>query len=183
MSTCVSNHVPGMSQHKGQTINRFGLDQTGTINYQFNQQGFRAPVNFNFVPDYAFFGCSLVFGVGVQYDCAFPTMFAQSHNYGLAGEYNNDDIFLIIENYLNSNVYNSLTKKFVCWADRNTENIDNYSNQLSQQGFIQLFCGDTMPYKNCFAMLSNIDVDASHTHMGTNTHLTIYKLLCSLFNR
>ena len=183
MPTGVSNHVPGMSQHKGQIINRFGLDQTGTINYQFNQQGFRAPVDFDFAPDYAFFGCSLVFGVGVQHEYAFPTMFNRSHNYGLAGNYNNDDIFLIIKNYLNSDSYISLTKKFVCWTNRNAENIDSYSNQLSQEGFIQLFCGDTMPYKNCFSVLPNIDVDASCTHMGIKTHLTTYKLLCSLFNQ
>lgn len=183
MSTWVTNHVPGMIQCLGQTVNQFGLDQTGTIDYQFNQQGFRAPVDFDFVPDYVFFGCSLVFGIGVQHDYIFPTMFNRSHNYGLAGNYNNDDVFLIIKNYLNSDLYNNLTKKFVCWTDRNIENIDSYSNQLSQQGFIQLFCGDTMPYKNCFKLLPNIDVGISHTHMGTKTHMIIYKLLCSLFNQ
>ena len=73
MPTRVTNHVYGMIQHKGQTINQFGLDQTGTINYQFNQQGFRAPIDFDFIPNYAFFGCSLVFGIGVSREYTFPS--------------------------------------------------------------------------------------------------------------
>jgi hypothetical protein len=183
MSTWVINHVPGMIQYQGQTINSFGLDRTETIDYQFNKQGFRSTVDFDFVPDYAFFGCSLVFGIGVPYKSIFPNMFDQSHNYGIAGNYNNNDIFLIIENYLNSSAYSNSAKKFVCWNNRNIESLDHYSQILSEQGFIQIFCGDKMPYKNCFSAFPDVDFDASGTHMGVKTHLITYKLLCNLFNR
>jgi hypothetical protein len=183
MSTWVVNHVPEMLLYQGQTINKFGLDRTGTVDYQFNKQGFRSHVDFNFVPDYAFFGCSLVFGIGVPYNSIFPNMFDRVHNYGIAGNYNNDDIFSIIKNYLNSLAYNDLTKKFVYWTDRNTESLDRYSKQLSDQGFIQAFCGDKTPYKNCFAGFPAVDADVSKTHMGAKTHLGTYKLLCNLFNQ
>lgn len=183
MPTWVINHVPGMLQHRGQTVKQFGLDQTGTIDYQFNQQGFRSPVDFDFVPDYAFFGCSSVFGIGVAHDHIFPSMFPRSHNYGLAGKYDNDDAFLIIDNYLHSSAFSNSTKKFVYWTDRNTESLDLYSKKLSELGFVQSFCGPKMPYNNCFSGVPNVDTDVSLTHMGVNTHLITYKLLCNLFKR
>jgi hypothetical protein len=183
MLNWVTNHVPGMIQHIGQTIDQFGKDNTGIIKYQFNQQGFRSPMDFNFVPEYVFFGNSLVFGIGVAYEYTFPGMFNLSHNYGLAGSYNNDDTFIIIENYLNSDAYSSKTKKAVVWTNRNEENIDVYSKRLSQEGFVQLFCGKKMPYKNCFSAIPNIDFDVSGTHIGIKTHLATYKALCSLFNK
>jgi hypothetical protein len=183
MPTWVTNHVPGMIQYLGQTVNQFGLDQTGTIDYQFNQQGFRSATDFNFVPDYAFFGCSSVFGIGVANNYIFPSMFPQTHNYGIAGIYNNDDAFLIIDNYLHSAAFNKSTKKFVYWTNRNTESLDSYSKQLSQLGFIQAFCGNKMPYSNCFSGVPDIDADVSNTHMGAATHLITYKLLCKLFKQ
>ena len=181
MTNWVNNHVPKMTQCKGQIVDKFGQDNTGTIRYEFNQQGFRAPVDFDFIPNYAFFGCSLVFGIGVEYKHTFPAMFNLSHNYGLASTYNNDDTFITIENYLKSDAYSSSAKKFVCWKPYNEENIDSYSKALSEQGFVQLFCGDLMPYKNCFRALANEDFDVSGTHMGIKTHLSTYKLLCTLF--
>jgi len=183
MSTWVTNHVSRMIRHQGQTVNQFGSDQTGTIDYQFNQQGFRSPIDFDFVPDYAFFGCSSVFGIGVANDYIFPSMFPRAHNYGLAGVYNNDDAFLIIDNYLHSVAFNSSAKKFVYWTDRDTKLLDRYSKQLSELGFIQAFCGDKMPYKNCFSGVPNVDTDVSNTHMGVATHLITYKLLCKLFRQ
>ena len=62
MPTPILNHVPGMIKNQGQIIESFGKDCTGQINYQFNQQGFRGILDFDFMPEYAFFGCSLVFG-------------------------------------------------------------------------------------------------------------------------
>ena len=183
MPAWVTNHIPGMIQFQGQVVDQFGLDHTGTIDYQFNQQGFRSPIDFDFVPDYAFFGCSSVFGIGVAHNHIFPSMFPQSHNYGLAGNYNNDDAFLIINNYLHSSAFSNSAKKFVYWTDRNTESLDLYSRQLSKLGFIQAFCGDKMPYNNCFSGVPNVDADVSGTHMGTNTHLITYKILCQLFKQ
>ncbi len=183
MSAWVTNHVPGMIRCQGQTVNQFGLDQTGIIDYQFNQQGFRSLVDFDFVPNHAFFGCSSVFGIGVAYNYIFPSMFPLSHNYGLAGIYNNDDAFLIVDNYLHSSAFNKATKKFVYWVNRNTESLDLYSRQLSKLGFIQAFCGDKMSYKNCFSGVPNVDADVSNTHMGISTHLITYKLLCKLFKQ
>lgn len=170
MSTWVTNHISVMIQQQGQTVDRFGLDQTGTIAYQFNQQGFRSPVDFDFVPGHVFFGCSSVFGIGVAHDHIFPSMFPQSHNYGLAESYNNDDAFLIIDSYLHSSAFSKSAKKFVYWTDRNTESLDSYSRQLSKLGFIQAFCGERMPYKNCFAGVPDVDADVSNTHTWVSKH-------------
>jgi len=183
MSTWVINHVPGMIKHQGQTVDRFGFDQTGTVDYQFNCNGFRSRVDFDFVPDYAFFGCSLVFGIGVPHEHVFANKFDHAHNYGLAGDYNNDDVYESIQRYLKSLAYSESTKKFVYWTDRNTEHLQDYSKQLSELGFIQAFCGPKMPHANCIAGFPSVDLDASGTHMGIKSHLTMYKLLCSLFSQ
>ena len=181
--TTLINHVPGMLQYQGSVSNQFGKDSTGKINYKFNQQGFRSDIDFDFVPDYAFFGCSLVFGIGVAADNVFSSYFDNSQNYGIAGVYNNDDVYIIIDKFLKSDLYAQHTRIAVVWTNRNDENLDSYYHTLKNYDIKHFFCGEKLPYNNCYAMPRNLDNDVSSTHMGSKTHQFFYKLLWSLFNQ
>ena len=181
MSEYVINHVAGMIELAGKTVNKFGKDSTGTIKYTFNNQGFRSDRDYVDVPDYAFFGCSLVFGIGVDNNQLFANMFNNSHNYGLAGTYTNHDIFQVIEKF--NQTYNNNVKKVVCWTDRDSHLLSNYSPALADLNFYQFFCGDVLHYQNCFKMLPDVDRDVSQSHMGVNSHKQMYKVLCALFKQ
>ena len=172
-----------MLQCRGSMSDRFGKDSTGKINYKFNQQGFRSDIEFNFVPDYAFFGCSLVFGIGVTVENVFSSYFINSQNYGLAGAYNNDDVYIILDAFLKSDLYSQHTKIVVVWTNRHTENLDTYYHNLKDYDIKHFFCGEKLPYNNCYAMLKNLDNDVSTTHMGPKTHQFFYKFIWSLLNR
>jgi hypothetical protein len=111
MSDTVINPVLGMYEHRGQTVNQFGLDKTGTIQYQFNQQGFRSDLDFDFVPDWAFFGCSFVAGIGVPIKKTFASKFSNSQNYGVFGIYHNHDIREIIQRFQNSKIFSYLQNR------------------------------------------------------------------------
>lgn len=164
----------------GQSVDKFGKDNTGLVTYNFNQQGFRSKKNYDSVPEYAFFGFSNVFGIGIPEEQTFANMFENSHNYGLAGSYTNTDIFKIASNYA---VLYPGVKKIVCWTDRDSELLPEYSKSLESMDFIQFFSGNKLPCKNCFNMLPNVDKDVSQTHMGIKSHQTMYKLLRVLVNR
>lgn len=182
MSEYVINHVPGMIELAGKTVDKFGKDSTGSIQYSFNNQGFRSLFDYCDTPDYAFFGCSLVFGIGVNEQQTFAGMFANSHNYGLAGSYTNQDVFKVIQNF--DQIYsNPAIKKVVFWTDRDQHLLLDYSPELVKKGFIQFFCGELLPYQNCFQMIPQVDMDVSQTHMGSKSHAMMYKILCALFNQ
>jgi hypothetical protein len=165
-----------------QTLTQFGKDTTGEVTYTFNQQGFRSDQDFNFVPDYAFFGCSLVFGIGVPVEQTFAKLFANSQNYGLAGNYNNHDVFVTINSYLKSNTYSPSTKLAVFWTDRDADRLDNYYHLLKDHNIKHFFCSTPLPYDNCYPVPANLDFDVSGTHMGPKTHKFIWKILCQLLN-
>ena len=182
MSEYVINHLDHMISAAGQTLNTFGLDKTGLIKYTLNKQGFRSPCDFDSPPEYAFFGCSLVFGIGVGYQDTFASMFPKSHNYGVAENYTNLDAYDVIKKF--QEVYdNTNIKKVVCWTHRGENLITDLVPELAEQNFIQFFCGRVLPYKNCYAMPADIDADVSQTHPGPKSHLHMYKTLCALFNR
>jgi hypothetical protein len=177
----IVNHLPSMFSLKNQTVLQFGKDSTGTIDYTFNSQGFRSNYDFDFVPDYAFFGCSLVFGIGVGNDEIFASRFDRSHNYGVADVYNNNDIFLILQKFLASDLYHPSTKISVIWHSRNADVIPNYVNKLSTYNIIHFFCGTPLPFKNCYPAINNLDFDVSGTHIGEKTHKFYHGVLKSLF--
>jgi hypothetical protein len=162
-----------------QTVNKFGLDQTEKISYTFNSQGFRSDFDYNFVPEYAFFGCSLVFGIGVSYEHIFPSKFVNSQNYGLAGIYNNEEIYQSCINFVQSELYEVKTKKVVVWAPRN-QSLIKYYHLLEQYNFVHLFCDNRLSNNNCWPMIRTIDSDVSNTHMGPITHKALYKTLCQI---
>jgi hypothetical protein len=53
-------------ERRSQTLRQWGKDSTGLIEYKINDHGFRSPYNYNTVPGYAFFGNSIVFGIGIE---------------------------------------------------------------------------------------------------------------------
>lgn len=177
----IQNHVPGMHWLRGQTVTTFGKDHTGLIEYNFNSQGFRGTKDFDFVPDYAFFGCSVVFGIGVAENKIFPYQFDQAHNYGLAGTYNNQDTMTIVEKFLLSEYYDPKTKLVMVWHSRDSSNLQQFYNNLISYNIVHFFCGDKLVEKHCYSFPKNLDFDVSTTHIGPATHDFCYKTLNSLF--
>lgn len=174
--------VPMWNQH-GKTVNTFGKDSTKIIDYNFNELGFRSSKNFDFVPDYAFFGCSIVLGIGVAEDKIFASKFENSQNYGICGVYDNKYIFQTIKNFLNSKLYSPQVKMAVIWTDRDPECLEDYYQQLVSYNFVHVFCGDPLPHPRCYPMIKNLDWDVSRTHIGEKTHQFLYKFLCQAFNQ
>lgn len=172
-----------MWNSRGQTLDRYGLDQTGKIQYRFNGQGFRADHTLDFAPDHAFFGCSFVAGIGVPIEQTFASLFSNSHNYGVGGKYLNSSTFEIIQSFVNSSMYHDKIKMAVFWTDRDQELLDQYYQQLSDLPLLHFFCGTPLPYANCYAMIKNLDWDVSNTHIGPKTHKFLYQTLCALFDR
>ena len=179
----IDNQVAGMFCNRNQVTHVFGKDSTGQVEYKFNRQGFRANFDFDFVPEYAFFGCSLVFGVGVPVNQTFAAKFSNYHNYGLAGSYTNKDIMHTLDNFVSSDFYNHQTKIAVIWHKNNPENLENFYNSLPTERIIHFFCSNKLPFKNCYSAIKNIDLDVSGTHMGPKTHNIYFKTMHSLFDR
>lgn len=183
MSVPVENHVPGMIQHSGSMIRSFGKDSTEKIEYRFNQQGFRGE-DFDFVPEYAFFGCSLVFGIGVPENQTFAYLFQSSQNYGLAGRYDNHDVMLVLQRFISSDYYTSRTKLAVIWHRRDSKCLESFYNQLcSYDNLTHFFCGDPLPYQRCFPAPREIDQDVSSTHPGPKSHYFFHRVLSSIFSK
>lgn len=183
MSATVINHVPGMFRHRGKVLRAFGKDQTNQITYKFNQQGFRDDKDFDFVPNYAFFGCSLVFGIGVAQENTFTYLFENSQNYGLAGQYDNHDVMTTVENFLNSDIYSSNSKLVVVWHSRDSDDLDKFYDRLSDYNVLHFFCGAPLSRPNCHAFPRELDQDVSGTHPGPNTHKVFSRMLCAIFKQ
>ena len=172
-----------MWQNRSTTVDKFGLDQTGSIEYYFNSQGFRSRNNYNFVPKYALFGCSVMFGIGVSEHDTIAGQFDSAHNYGLATNYKNTDCFDTIKQFVNSEWYRPDIKMAVIWTYRDKEILPHYVKKLQQYQMIHFFCGDRPDLPYCYNLPANLDQDASHTHPGIKTHGFIHKSLCQLFDR
>ena len=177
----ITNHVTGMIQNKCQILNSFGKDQTGLISYQFNNQGFRSNSDYDFVPAYAFFGCSMVFGIGVPNEETFAYKFNNSQNYGLAGEYDNHDVMTTIENFVSSSLYSPSVKMLVVWHIRDSAALDDFYKKLKHFNIFHFYCGNPLPYERCFPIVKNLDHDVSNTHLGPKTHNFYHRVFNSLF--
>jgi hypothetical protein len=183
MPTPVINHVPGMISNVGKSLHAFGKDSTGQIEYKFNQQGFRSLEDFDWVPAYAFFGCSLVFGIGVDQRDVFSSSFPGSQNYGLAGKYDNHDIMLVLDNFLKSDLCNDNTHMAVFWHQRDGLDLSDFYDQLQNYQILHFFCGTPLDRPRCYSVPKQLDSDVSQTHPGPKTHKTISKILCALFDQ
>ena len=168
---------------KGTTVREFGRDRTGQISYTFNQQGFRSNREFDFVPDYAFFGCSIVVGIGVPIEKTFASQFENSQNYGVCGNYDNSHILDIILNFSNSACFRPQTKLFVLWTNRDSNNLLDFYRRLEHLNITHMFCGPRLDQDKCYSMITNVDWDVSGTHPGEKTHQILYKMICPALNR
>lgn len=177
------NHVSDMFQYHGKTIDHFGADCTGQIQYRFNQQGFRSDIDFDHVPFGALFGCSSVFGIGVDNRQVVASMLPDTYNFGLAGNYTNRDIYLTVENFLNSCLYSPATQMCVVWNDRDQECLPEYINNLKDVRLYHFFCGHLISGHKHFKFVKDIDRDVSNTHMGAKTHSFFSKILWALFDQ
>jgi hypothetical protein len=183
MSAPVVNFLDSMYCNQGETLDKFGHDSTGIVQYQFNQQGFRSAYDYDFVPKQALFGASLVFGIGVVSSKIFSSYFPQSHNYGLAGSYTDKDIFQTAVNFVNSDLYTPQVNLVVVWRNHKTDNLLSYYQELQKYNFKQFFCYDNLNLSNCYRVPKQVDEDVSKTHMGPKSHYVFYRILCSLLNR
>lgn len=183
MSTAIVCPVPDMQLCRGTRVKNFGKDCTGSVSYDFNHQGFRGNRDFDFVPDYAFFGCSLVFGIGVDQSQLFCSQFNNFHNYGLAGAYDNHDINQVLTDFLRSELYDSSTHMAVVWHSRDSECLPEFHAQLEPYPIQHFFCGDPLQAPGCYRFIGQRDLDVSGTHPGPRTHFVFGRILCALFDQ
>lgn len=169
-------------QCRGQTVQKWGKDSTGLIEYQFNQQGFRSCVDYDFSPDYAFFGNSIVFGVGVELSQTLVSQFGCSQNYGLSGTYMNHHSVTNLHNFICSKLYNNRTKIVFFWVDRD-EPIDSMIQQVNDlvSGVLHISSGKKRT--GAINLMPHKDHDVSGTHPGPLTHKMWAKTIRLLLDR
>lgn len=150
---------------------RWGKDQTGTIEYQFNAQGFRGNQSYDWVPDHAFFGNSAVFGIGMPVDKILVSYFPQAHNYGLAGTYMNWHSVENLRRFVASGLCADHTKIVFVWIDRpGEESVPELIDQVNdiRSGVLHISMGDQ--YARSTNLMPSVDLDVSGTHPGSRSH-------------
>lgn len=174
-----------MQKHAGQTVNCFGIDDSGTTDYRINSQGWRADGTQDFVPDWAFFGTSIVFGIGVDIEQAFASQFANSHNYGFAGEYDNQDIRAFLDTFIHSEFYRPDLRMVVVWRyiEAYPPILKQYVEELNNYNILHFFPDHTIQSANCYPVFKNIDTDRSGTHMGPKTHAIMARCINDYFRK
>lgn len=150
---------------------RWGKDQTGTVQYQFNAQGFRGNQNYDWIPDHAFFGNSSVFGIGVPNDKTLVSHFSGAHNYGLAGVYMNWHSVENLKRFVSSPFCADHTKIVFAWIERpEQESITELIAQanLVRSNILHISMGEKYP--GAVNLMPSIDFDVSGTHPGPKSH-------------
>ena len=182
--TPFDNCYPPAFDVRNTTQSKWGKDQTGIIQYQFNNQGFRGDQSYNWVCDYAFFGNSAVFGIGVPFDKTMVSYFSKAHNYGLAGPYMNWHSVKNLKKFLNSALYTTNTKIIFVWIDRpGRESVPELIDQVNQMqsGILHISMGNKYPQS--VNLMPSIDHDVSGTHPGTKSHAMWAKTIQLLLNK
>ena len=185
MPTALINPLPYMLGHAGQTVRQFGIDNAGTTEYRINLQGWRADKAQDFQPKWAFFGTSIVFGIGVELAQAFPSQFASSHNYGFAGEYDNQDIRAFLDKFLKSEFYHEDLQMVVVWRylEAYPPILDQYVQELAGHHMMHFFPDYNVGAANCFPVFKNIDIDLTGSHMGPKTHAVMARCINDYFRK
>jgi hypothetical protein len=101
----ISRAPDHMWQFRGQTVDKFGYDQSGFNIYRFNDQGYRSDVDFDFSkPCLVTIGPSISFGIGLPIEKTFSFLLAQklkldNYNFGIGclKHTNNDYLDLLID--------------------------------------------------------------------------------------
>lgn len=154
-------------QVQGTTIDKWGKDQTGLISYSINNQGFRSTTDYVHSPDYAFFGSSSVFGIGVEEEQTMVSYFNNAHNYGLAGNYLNQESIINLESFLKHYINSTIV---FFWVNRQNENILELGNYVKQLAPNILNISQGEKYNGFINLMPQIDYDISGTHPGPKTH-------------
>lgn len=172
----------GAWSRRGQSTNSWGKDQTGTIVYNFNNQGFRSATDYTTCPDYAFFGNSCIFGIGVPETEILTSHFSNSHNYGLAGNYTNKQSVENLYQFVSSDLYAPNVKIVFGWTDRN-EPVDDLIQEINHKvpGVLHISFGQKR--KDAINLQPQVDTDVSGTHAGPKTHRMWAKTINLLLNR
>lgn len=157
-------------QHRGQTVTQWGKDHTGLIEYRFNWQGYRHATDYNWPAEWAFFGNSIVFGVGVPESQIMVSQFERSQNYGLSGHYMNHHSVTNLENFLHSECCTDQTRIVFFWIDRPQENIEHMIQRVKSMAPKCLHISSGQKRVGAVNLMPHRDWDVSGTHPGPLTH-------------
>jgi hypothetical protein len=158
-------------QTRGQTVIAWGKDQTGQVEYTFNNQGFRSDTEYDWQPDVAFFGNSIIFGIGLPKEFVLTSQFTHSHNYGLAGTYLNKHSVENLRRFVEQGFCKLSIKIVFFWIERpGVENIPELIKQVDNLCPNVLHISSGNKYPGCINLMPHIDRDASGTHPGPKTH-------------
>jgi hypothetical protein len=169
-------------QHREQTVQTWGKDNSGKIEYRFNSQGYRHSQTYDWPAAWAFFGNSIVFGIGVNESQILTSYFDRSQNYGLAGQYMNHHSVTNLANFLQSPCCTTQTRIVFFWIDRPDEDVDNLISQvqLLAPQCLNISSGQKRP--GAINLVPAQDQDASGTHPGPRTHKIWAKTIQLLAN-
>lgn len=176
----IENCFPPAWQHRGQTVKVWGKDSTGLIDYQFNQQGFRSRIDYTTKADWAFFGNSIVFGVGVHLDRILASQFDNSQNYGLSGSYMNHHSVTNFLRFISTPLYASSTKIVFFWIERD-EPLAEMSQEVNKHVPNVLHISSGKKISGMINLMPSLDKDVSGTHPGPLTHKMWAKTIRLLF--
>ena len=159
----------------------WGKDSTGLIQYRFNDQGYRHGLNYNWPADWAFFGNSIVFGVGVAEPQILTSQFERSQNYGLSGHYMNHHSVTNLTHFLHSECCTDNTRIVFFWIDREQEDVDALIQQVKHMvpRCINISSGQKRP--GAINLMPHKDWDVSGTHPGPHTHAMWAKTIQLLY--
>lgn len=183
-----------MWHYREQTLDKYSYDRSGQIEYSFNSNGFRDS-EFTFDPEYVFFGCSSVFGVGIQAHERFSSYFANSYNLGLETDdstkfdltapYSNTDILETIYSYYEMMREPPGCKMAVVWTDRDHEPIDLLIGRCNKEIPYKIYHFKVGKHNSEFAinLAAQVDQDVSKTHAGPKTHKLWRYQISKTFNQ
>jgi hypothetical protein len=170
LPTLIDNCYEPAWVHRDQTVFRWGKDQTGLIEYRFNSQGYRSYKTYDSPATWAFFGNSIVFGIGVCESNILTSYFEGSQNFGLAGNYLNQHSVTNLANFLKSPCCKPDTRLVFFWIDRETEDIDFLINKVDQMTDRCLHISSGIRRTKTINLMPPRDQDVSGTHPGPATH-------------
>lgn len=168
---------------KGKTLMSWGKDRTGKIVYKINNQGFRGEHDFDYKPNYAFFGTSTLFGIGVKAEDILISYFPNAHNYGLAGLYLNRESIENLKKFINSGLYDETVKIIFFWIDRpGKEDLNKLLQEVKSIKNNILHISQGIKYNGMINLMPHIDLDVSETQPGPKTHKIWAKTIKQLLN-
>lgn len=169
-------------ERRSQTLHQWGKDSTGLIEYKINSHGFRSPTDYSQAPDLAFFGNSIVFGIGVPWEQTLVSQFEHSQNYGLAGNYMNHHSVTNLKNFVASGLFRPHTRIVFFWIGRD-EPIEDMIQEVNVVAPNVLHISSGKKQKGAINLMPAKDTDVSGTHPGPKTHAMWARTIKLLLNR